>query len=103
MYGGHVPYSTTRIRVVLVENIFGTVRLIEYFLKLRHIYWMRYIVIYLRSPEFILHINGFPTRYCFGLFWNYKTCNKRIIFSRRIQSVNRFTDLMIFLEQIYFP
>lgn len=59
MYGGHVPYSTTRIRVVLVENIFGTVRLIEYFLKLRHIYWMRYIVIYLRTlyPEFILHIN----------------------------------------------
>lgn len=57
MYGGHVPYSTTRIRVVLVENILGTVRLIEYFLKLRHIYWMRYIVIYLRNPEFILHIN----------------------------------------------
>lgn len=59
MYGRHVPYSTTRIRVVLVENIFGTVRLIEYFLKLRHIYWMRYIVIYLRTlyPEFILHIN----------------------------------------------
>lgn len=59
MYGGHVPYSTTRVRVVLVENIFGTVRLIEYFLKLRHIYRMRYIVIYLRTlyPEFILHIN----------------------------------------------
>lgn len=57
MYGGHVPYSTTRIRVVLVENIFGTVRLIEYFLKLRDIYWMRYIVIYLRNPKFILHIN----------------------------------------------
>ena len=25
------------------------------------------------------------------------------MFSRRIQPVNRFTDLMIFLEQIYFP
>lgn len=57
MYGGHVPYSTTRIRVVLVENIFGTVRLREYFLKLRHIYRMRHIVIYLRNPELILHIN----------------------------------------------